>query len=56
MEKTQKMQRKLREFSQSVQNIRDFVDPDTDSEVQRRLMRSLADQIDQVKNRQEGLS
>ena len=40
------MQRKLREFSYAVENIRNFVEPDTDSEVQRRLMRSLADQVD----------
>jgi hypothetical protein len=45
------MQRKLREFSHAVENIRDFVEPDTDNEVQRRLMRSLANQIDEVKNR-----
>ncbi len=46
IEKNQKMQRKLREFSYAVENIRNFVEPDTDSEVQRRLMRSLADQVD----------
>ena len=42
-EKNQKMKRRLREFSHVVENIRNFVEPDTDSEVQRRLMRSLAD-------------
>ena len=50
------MQRRLREFSLAVENIRDFVEPDTESEVQRRLIRSLANQIDQVKSQQEGLS
>jgi hypothetical protein len=51
IENSRKMQRKLREFSHAVENIRDFVEPDTDNEVQRRLMRSLANQIDEVKNR-----
>ena len=51
IENKQKMQRKLREFTHAVENIRDFVEPDTDNEVQRRLMRSLANQIDEVKNR-----
>ncbi len=46
IEKNQKMHRKLREFSYAVENIRNFVEPDTDSEVQRRLMRSLANEVD----------
>jgi hypothetical protein len=32
-DKWKKMQRKLRDFSEAVHNIRDFVEPDTDFEV-----------------------
>ena len=32
-EKNQKMKRRLREFSHAVENIRNFVEPDTESEV-----------------------
>ena len=54
-DKNQKMKRRIRQFSKAVDNIRNFVDPDTNIEVQRRLMRGLADQLDIVRQRQDGI-
>jgi hypothetical protein len=45
------MQRKLKKFSEGVENIRKFIEPDTDGEVMRRLIQSLNEQVDEVKTR-----
>jgi hypothetical protein len=45
------MQRKLKKISEGVDNIRNFIKPDTDGEVIRRLIQSLNEQVDEVKTR-----
>lgn len=53
--KEQRMQRKLKQFSSAVENIRLFIEPDNDTEVMRRLISGLSEQVDEVKTRQDNL-
>jgi hypothetical protein len=39
------MRRRLRKFEQAVDNIKQFVEPDTTAEITRRLISGLQDQI-----------
>ena len=53
--KSEQMKRKLKSFQESVDRIRAFVEPDSGTEIMRRLISSLQDQVHDLQFKQVGV-
>lgn len=49
------MKRKLKSFQESVDSIRAFVEPDSGTEIMRRLISSLQDQVHDLQAKQDNV-
>jgi len=45
------MKRKVKKFSEQVENIRKFLEPDTDGEVMRSIIEMVHEQVEDVRTR-----